>query len=224
MIESQEVELDGTVYLWSHNETALAASGWHWSDSQRYVVPPTAIRIRLNRKFIDERAADVRALLSDAELERFQGIVREMGATDEQMVAVFGEAVELQPTSLRLGPNVPAIPPMPAAAHLPFNSKPMRDWFFDALFHTSLGTLPAQPPCGPVTLLGSGPFEPEELAAFISNHTFNVEVVNDVPEILVLGRIGWDKAELDELIECRVGSFLRIYSQEMYVIRSRCSC
>ena len=149
MIEDQEVTLNGQPYVWSHDEAVDSPlECWKWVDPQNMSAPQGLID-GLNRRFIDRRAADVAATLDDVEAARFCRILKAMGATDADISAaglgsVFVEAFPEKALSK-------FVEDMPPAAHLPFNSVVLRDWYFQKQLNVT--SLPTEVRC-----MGHGPF------------------------------------------------------------------
>jgi len=215
MIEDQKIELDRMHYVWSYdNQEKSPQKCWQWTNAE-CMTPATAMKGRLNRQFIHERAANVFAPLVDKdEIDRFHDILKEMGATDEQLEAVFGDDPERWPRSMAT-PMHRVATKIPPAAHTPFNSQPVRDWFFTELFRVprSFTPLPSE-----VSVLGYGPFESQDFDDFLKRHGVVPRGIDENSEVVVLGRTGWIEADIDQLIDLRIGQILRIYSQEMFLV------
>ena len=131
-----------------------------------------------------------------------------MGATDDDFAAVGLQEVQFQ----EFPEEAPSrfVQEMPPAAHLPFNSVPVRDWFFSQL---QIKAIPPQF----VGCIGEGPFFSEDFAEFLQSQGVGIIPIFEHTEVLILGRDGWDEAELDDAIDLRVGQSLKIYSQEMFL-------
>ena len=171
MIEDQIVTLKGKRYAWTCEVCEGAERPYSWADEASNEEAPVAIRHRLNRLFIQERSADVAADLEDnAERSHFCKVLREMGASDEEIAAA-----RLSETLYSLFPErTPSnfAQHMPLSAHGPLNCQTLRDWFLppltekqwfeiiapDGIFNTA-GILNT----GPVRLIGNGPFGSKEL-------------------------------------------------------------
>lgn len=59
LIADQTLELGGEEFVWSHN---VAGNSWSWRAAD-YMDPPTAMKLRLNRLFIEQKAAQVATAL-----------------------------------------------------------------------------------------------------------------------------------------------------------------
>jgi hypothetical protein len=215
MIEDQEIKLDRVCYAWSYDgQKKSPQECWQWTDADRHMTPSTVIQGRLNRQFIDEQAADVVATLDRAEIDRFYDILKAMGATDEQLVAIFGDDPDRLPRQMK-NPMKRVAAKIPPAAHTPFNSPPVRDWFFAELSRDPrrFTPLPLE-----VSVFGCDPFEPQDFDDFLKRHHVVPRRIDENSEVVVLGRKDWTRAEIDRLIDLRVGQILRIYSQEMFLV------
>jgi len=204
MIEDQEVQFDGKTYVWSYDSTK---EHWYWTD-ERYMSVPQSYVASLNRHFIENVAGDLIVDLDGHSLPRLCEILVEMGATDEE-VSAFG----LEEYLFELYPGkAPSkfVQDMPPAAHLPFNSVPIRNWFFQP--KTSPGQLPVSVSC-----IGCGPFESPDFTRFLQDCNIRVLPMDVHSSVVVLGRTEWTEDELDDAIDLRVGQTLKIYSQEMFL-------
>lgn len=229
MIEDQLIKLDGVEYEWSCRVTDDLPKGkpWSWSDAITYEVAASSIEHRLNRLFVEKHSHSVAQKLTDpTEQAQFLAILKAMKATDEQLRAT-GLVEILQELFLEKEP-CPFSQSMPVASHSPFNCKELRDWFVpphedmsgsetanDAqkLLVKLLGVLGT----GDVGLIGTGPFETSEFKEFLDSRGIGVCGIATNPGVIVLGREDWNKDEVNDLIDSRVGGTLRIYSQEMFV-------
>lgn len=215
MIEDQEIELVCVRYLWSYDSQEESPQKcWQWTNA-KCMMPAIAIQDRLNQQFIAERAANVFARLVDKdEIDRFYGILKAMGATNDQLAAVFGDDPDRLPQPMAT-PMYTVARKIPPAAHTPFNSQHVRDWFFTELLRVprSVTPLPSE-----VSVLGYGPFESQDFDDFLKRHGVVPRGIDENSEVVVLGRKDWSTEAIDELIELRVGQILRIYSQEMFLV------
>jgi hypothetical protein len=207
MIEDHELVLDRVRYTWS-------GSSRGWIDADRFTTPASAIQSRLNRKFINERAADVVSRLNRTKIDRFYDTLSAMGATGEELMAVFGDDPDRLPRALA-DPILRVATKLPSAAHTPFNSRFVRDWFFSELLRNPrvITPLPLE-----VSVVGCDPFEPQDFDDFLKRHDVIPRPVDDDSKVVVIGRKGWREAEIDDLIDLRVGEILKIYSQEMFLV------
>ncbi len=89
MIEDQEVNYDGKVYLWSYEAAVPSSSDcWAWADRLTYSIPPSTIADRLNDLFVKQTAPAMIPKLQSGEYQRFAGILQTMGATPLQIHAM----------------------------------------------------------------------------------------------------------------------------------------
>ncbi len=94
MIEDQEVDHDGKVYLWSYEAAVPSSSDcWDWADSLTYSIPPSAIADRLNDLFVKHKAPAMIGTLDACEYQRFAGILQTMGVTAQQIHAMKDQGV-----------------------------------------------------------------------------------------------------------------------------------
>lgn len=91
----------------------------------------------------------------------------------------------------------------------PFNHPGIRDWCFERAERIDELVDPAP--------FGSGPFEEEDFATFLSQHNIESLAISDETDLLVVGREAWSRDTLDWLLKMRSGETLRVYSQEMYL-------
>lgn len=142
MFEDQIFDLDGRRYVWSYDPSANSpAKSLEWRDEANCMKPPEAVLGRLNRKYIDERAADMVVERDDAQGAWFAKILRSMDATRDDLMATGIEPCFLAAPSDPI--RNPFLAMMPPAAHTPFNSPRLRDWFFQnpAPFPTGFQTV-----------------------------------------------------------------------------------
>lgn len=69
---------------------------------------------------------------------------------------------------------------------------------------------------------GSGPCDEDTFDNFLNIckvelYPVSEDISDGAPNVLVIGHHGWDEEELDSALQARVGSTLRVYSQEMVV-------
>lgn len=210
MSSARAIEFEGRTYEWSYDPGAISGdSCWTWSDVANQMRPPAAVVAQLNRLFIDSIDDPIPLLEIEGDLSRLKELLLSMGAigTDFERPGLRLFMTIWDPdraTELRFERRLSE----QALALNPFNCVELRNW----LFASEGGTvsLPAS-----VCLMGSGPFDTEELAAFLE--TQDIEVVDDAVGRLILGRQDWDVEELDDLIDLHQGDKLRIYSQEMFL-------
>lgn len=69
----------------------------------------------------------------------------------------------------------------------------------------------------PISTHGAGPLSEEAFDDLLREVGLEPYAVSENTCLLVLGREGWDQAELDQLLQDREGQELRVYSQEMLV-------
>lgn len=203
-IADQTLELGGEEFVWSHN---VAGNSWSWRTAD-YMDPPTAMKLRLNRLFIEQNAAQVATTLEPVPKFVFVDVLKKMGASNEQIeMAGLGDLLALQNSEYRLNSRFKKLPP---PGHTPFNNPVLRDWLLTwPTTELSLG--------GSVAILGEGPFERDELTSFLVAKGFDCQAASDRTDLVILGRSGWEEAEVDDVIDDHVGRCLRIYSQEMFV-------
>ncbi len=198
-----------------------------WSDAITFEVAASSIEHRLNRLFVEKHSHAVAQKLTEpTDQAQFLAILKAMKATDDQLRAT-GLVETLQESLLEKRP-CPFSQNMPAAAHSPFNCKELRDWFVppceemsgpetatvaEKMLAKLLGVLGT----GNVGLIGVGPFEANDFREFLDSRGVGVCGVSNNPAVIILGREDWDKEEVDDLIDSRVGDTLRIYSQEMFI-------
>ena len=211
MLRSQEVDLNGTQYLWQFDESMKSPdSCWLWTNPQWNMKVSKSVEIHLNRKFIEDHAKDMAVDLKPVHQKFFKEILEFMGATLEQICDILGTDPK---TSPELFPHQrkQLVEPMPPATHTPFNSRPLRDYFF-GLSHS-----PTPPPPTEAGILGFGPFNSEDIRTFLNQQEVACHDIDSNTSVVVLGREGWDENQIDNLIDSRVGQSLKIYSQEMFV-------
>ena len=133
MIEDREIRLDGVRYLWSYDsQTKSPQDCWQWTIADQYMRPSTAIQSRLNRQFIDDGLPTLSRSWIRPRSTASTVFSQAMGATDEQLAAVFGDDPDRLPRQMAT-PMKRVAAKIPPAAHTPFNSPPVRDWFFTEL-------------------------------------------------------------------------------------------
>ncbi len=196
----------------SHNGRDYDWEDGNWFDTERNMVAPQAIRGELNAAFlrsiedpkfmtaVTERGA--RQVLFDFLRER-------MGVSVEKLSSIgfFKEAMEACP-EVALGNLYPSSSTAPSGRSF-VNCTRLRDRFFS--------THDAAVVDLPVKLLGSGPFEQDELKAFLTRCNVPIWKRKTSVHVLVLGREAWAKDEVNEVVEAAEGSVLRVYSQEMLI-------
>jgi hypothetical protein len=213
MIEDQNITLNGDLYVWSHVPDANGEAPWRWMRESDYTSPPSGLVARLNREFIQQRASSLRATLDDSSQYALLCVLRDMGASDDDLrVAGFDAALETDDLLKRiLDPEFDRrrrFEELPPAGHTPFNSPTLRDWMFaefkkDALLLETL------------SLLGEGPITAADFQQFLQPWLVTVKPPTERTGFVVVGREGWSEDEVDDLIDLHVGHSLRIYSQEM---------
>ena len=67
-----------------------------------------------------------------------------------------------------------------------------------------------------VATMGGGPVEENEFDESLRSIGFEVLHPGPGSEVMVVGREGWDGAELRRILDARAGQQLRVYSQEMF--------
>lgn len=92
----------------------------------------------------------------------------------------------------------------------PFHNPLIRDWFFAGIF------LPDDCPTE-VSTTGSGPFEESDFDEFLGGLGITVYSVDSGNEVLVVGNDSWSEEDLLELLDQRLGMYLKVYSQEMFL-------
>lgn len=208
MIDTVSLEIEGRFYEWTYDsQIASADDCWAWSDARTFMTPPVAVIALLNRRFIEEHAASIAADLGPESVERFEAVLRSMGATDgdferpgmEQILAVSNpERFEQRRFEV-----------LPPPTHLPFNCPELRDWIFNGDAHRAV-LFPF------ANCVGDGPFERADFIDFLQRRKVNH---HEAPlGHLVIGREGWTGAQVDAFIDQHRGRHLRIYSQEMFVL------
>lgn len=105
---------------------------------------------------------------------------------------------------------------LPAAAHGTLNCPEILDWAF------SSGQVNHRIP-ERVMQLGNGPFNWLKIYGIcnrrgLSCTRFNRKSAANLPTDLIVGRDGWNKEDLDQIIELHQLQHLRIYSQEMFIL------
>lgn len=225
MIEDHTVEMAGKLYDLSCQVPDELRRLWLWSDAATNEEVPRSLEQRLNQLFVEKHAGTVAKQLTDtADRGRFYRILTKMSANAEQLkTAGF---VELEDELLSNDSLGSPLVTSPTDAQSPFNSKELRDWFVPkasvkVLTEVLLGQISNDDgtilKTGEVGLLGYGPFEFDDFKHFLfSRGTASCDVTRDT-EVVILGCEGWDEAEIDDLIDSRVGRRLRIYSQEMFI-------
>ncbi len=67
-----------------------------------------------------------------------------------------------------------------------------------------------------VAATGFGPLEQDEFDSLLADLGIQVSVLDEATEVLVVGRDGWARKQITEVLDGRSGQHLRIYSQEMF--------
>lgn len=202
--DDQLLEMDGQQYVWSY---VVGSNSWQWRTPDN-MEPPTGTNSRLNRQFVEQHADRIAGSLEGHLQYVFVNVLTKMGASVEEIErAGLGNFLALQDSEYRLNAQFKKLPP---AGHTPFNNPVLRDWLLTwPTTELSLG--------GSVAILGNGPFERDELTSFLVAKGFDCQEASDQTDLVILGRSGWEEAEVDDMIDDHVGRCLRIYSQEMFV-------
>lgn len=204
-IADRTIELEGRTYTWSYDsETLNPNSCWRWSD-EGFMEPSGAMRIKLNRHFILQHAKEMLAALPPMEHSRFAGVLRAMGATNDDLATLglwdYLTKHDFPYVLKRIFEN------LPAAGHGPFNSAVVRDWFFNSI--------PVSPHRHSYVLIGFGPFPQDNMRDFLRGR--GIACGDGRTGNVILGREGWTAKEIDDVIDRHVGHCLRVYSQEMFL-------
>ena len=70
---------------------------------------------------------------------------------------------------------------------------------------------------GPAVVLGSHPVPEKDMASFVSKLGVTIEPASADSQYLIIGWDEWKYEDLRRLLEMRIGSTLRVYSQEMFL-------
>jgi hypothetical protein len=103
----------------------------------------------------------------------------------------------------------------------PFDHHELRGWFHEAEALPALGKVDVLQGHAPfpaaVGSSGDGPFTESEFDDFLREYGIEPHHPGEELENAVLGRTGWSNSDLEELVEARSGSTLKVYSQEMFL-------
>jgi hypothetical protein len=196
-----ETEYNGRIYEWQDGR---------WVDSKRYMVAPAAIRSELNAGFIRsmERPGFVAGMEHANRRFLFDLLREQMGVSLNKLASIgfFEEVLALNPEQAIAGLFTSDTTPSGRSF---VNCKRLRERFF--------GANAAEPFELPVKLLGSGPFDQQDLTAFLKKCRVALCKRNAPINVLILGREGWRQEAVDDIVEEAEGSVLRVYSQEMLI-------
>lgn len=91
-----------------------------------------------------------------------------------------------------------------------FTNIELRDWIFDDFSLPTFGSFS-------VAIMGSGPFDEDEMDEFLKSLGIEVFTPDENSEIVILGMEGWTDYSIDKLLSDRLNQSLKVYSQEMFL-------
>jgi len=199
---SFEVKHNGRTYEWEDGV---------WFDTTKNMVAPESIRSELNAGLISQLVQPSFISHYEEQGKRhvlFNFLSDRMGVSLAKL-STIGFFDEVMATSPEVAlENLFSSDSTPSGLSF-VNCKRLRDRFFSGKPTVSFQM--------PVKLLGSGPFEQEDMKSFLKKCKVPMWKRNTPVNALILGRTGWDRDKVAELIEEAEGSVLQIYSQEMLV-------
>ena len=195
-----KVNLEGSDFHWNNGS---------WVNTRTSMIAPVAIHSRLNIEVVasmTEEAIEKVAWSEERRAELFRLLHKELGASLEHLSrnGFFKEVQELNPAIA-----IAALyKDLQVSNSLSFqNNERLRDRFFQRLDPVQFDL--------PVRILGDRPFSGSDFVSFLKSRGVKLAKKKEISHCIVIGRRGWSKAEVDQIVEQSNGSVLRIYSQEM---------
>lgn len=71
---------------------------------------------------------------------------------------------------------------------------------------------------------GSDPFSIDDVGALLQSVNMPIYELEQHTDVLIIGRSGWREAELNRLLDQRIGKKLKVYSQEMFLVHWASTC
>jgi hypothetical protein len=196
------VEHAGRKYTWNHGT---------WIDPGRHLRAPEGLRNQLNAQmFAYLRTLRLGEHITDPLARRdWVSVLRDQCDAPEGLLAQIGfldEAMDRNPVAaLTAYYDNACVPQGRSFTNCPW----LRDRFFEAI---AVRPFPLV-----IRIIGHGPFAHSDFKKFLLTHEIELCDNNDRAHAVVLGRDGWQHAEVDALIEDYRGHVLQVYSQEMLV-------
>ncbi len=200
------IELGGESYVWELDETVSNPDrSWRWSRVRDHIEPSFQLRAQLNQLLIEAHSFRLVDAAVESERNFLYSVFRSMGASNEQMWDI-GFQEEIIEDDFDVGAKM-FFASVPPASHTFLNSVILRDHFFD---HRPPVSFPFE-----LLLIGEDPFTKADLESFFEHHNISISEMLLPTTVIVMGREGWDKGQVNSLIEASAGRSLRVYSQEL---------
>ncbi|MBC7815915.1 MAG: hypothetical protein IAG10_03340 [Planctomycetaceae bacterium] len=99
---------------------------------------------------------------------------------------------------------------------------PLRNETIAKWFENSLPNVPCRE--NYISMTGSDPFSEQDFDFLLGSAGLQINDISPHTDVLIVGRSGWEKAAINELLDQRLGQKLRVYSQEMFLAFWASSC